>query len=305
MKRILILTIALLALALSACGNPVEQLQEAASEQIAETIVEQVTGAEDIEFDAENGSVSFSVDNGEGGQVDVSVDENSDIEAITGMGFNIAVPDGLVNGTLQRIDNNGEEMMVNATFETEGMTTEELYQAMHESLTAEGFTYFDPTNSGRTEPDSENIQMIVAYQHPDGYQFTIMGDATGVLFGLVRLEDGAMAADTAVAQPNPTTLDGSMALDKSSYQVGEPIEVTLVINSPLPDNAWVGIVPSNTPHGLETDGDAADVTYDYVVNAVDGVVTVYPPYAGAYDVRLYSSDSSGVELASESITVTE
>jgi len=309
MKKFLILPLILFALTLAACSNPIEQLQEAASQELAEAVVEQATGADNVEFSADDGEFSFSVDGEDGAQVDVSVEEGSDIEAITGMGFNIPLPDGLVNGAVQRIDNDGEEMMINASFEAPDLTTAELYQAMHEALTSQGFIYFDPTNSGKTEPDAEQLQMIVAYQHADGYQFTIMGDNTGVLFGLVRLENGAVpevVEDVAVG-PIPTVLDGSMALDKSSYQAGEAIVITLAINTPLASDAWVGIVPADTPHGLEADGDAVDVTYEYVSNAVDGQVTLYAPSeAGSYDVRLFNTDASdGVELASETITVTE
>ncbi|MCA9958463.1 MAG: hypothetical protein KC443_05490, partial [Anaerolineales bacterium] len=271
---------------------------------------ESVSGAENVEFDADDGSISFSVSDGEGGQVDVSVEENGDIDAITGMGFNIPVPDGLVNGAVQRIDNDGEEMMINATFEANDLTTAEMYQRLHEAVTSQGFVYFDPTNSGRTQPDAESLQLIVTYQHPDGYQFTIMGDNTGVLLGLVRMENGATMdamTETAVTTSLPTTLDGSMALDKESYKVEEMILVTLVINTPLANDAWVGIVPADTPHGFEADSDAVDVAYDYVTNAIDNQLTLYAPITpGAYDVRLFNTDASdGVELTSVTITVTE
>ena len=99
-----------------------------------------------------------------------------------------------------------------------------------------------------------------------------------------------------------------MTLDKTDVNVGEEFGVTLVINVPLADDAWVGIVPSETPHGAEGDGDTVDVYYVYVSQAVDGRVTmIAPAVAGTYDVRLYSSDDStvGVELASTTITVNE
>ncbi|MCA9918508.1 MAG: hypothetical protein KC445_11180 [Anaerolineales bacterium] len=309
MKRILMLPLIFLALTLAACSNPVEQMQEAVSQEIAEAVVEQATGAENVEFDAEDGEISFSVEGQDGAQVDVSVEENSDIEAITGMGFTIPLPDGLENGAVQRIDNDGEEMMVNATFEAPDLTTAELYQAMHEALTSQGFTYFDPTNSGKTEPDTEQMQMIVAYQHPDGYQFTMMGDNTGVLFGLVRLESGAVpevVQDVAVAPIIPTVLDGSMALDKTSYAAGEAIVVTLEINTPLADNAWVGVIPADTPHGLEVDGDNTYISYDWLYNLADGRITLNAPNEpGRYTVRLYNTDDQGVEVATEDFTVTE
>lgn len=308
MKLKFILLLTLVSLALVAC-NPVDRIKEAASEELAETIAEQVSGAENIEFDAEDGSMSFSVDDGEGGQMDFSVDEAGDVAAITGMGFDIPLPDGLVNGAVQRVNNNGEEAMINASFDIEGMTKEALYQAMHETLTAQGFTYLDISNSGLTEPDATAMQLIVSYQHPDGYQFTMLGDESSIILGLLRLENSVAetTTDTNPVQPIPTALDGSMTLDKASYQTAETIEVTLVINTPLADDAWVGIIPTDTPHGLEADNDAVDISYVYVNTAVEGKVTLNAPTeAGTFDVRLFNTDSSdGVELASETITVTE
>lgn len=189
MTRKLILAMILFTLTLAACSNPVDQLQEAASEQIAETIVEQATGMEDFEVDIDDeGSVSYSIDDGEGGQMDVQVNEAEDVDAITGMGFNIQLPDGLTDGTLQRIDDNGQEAMVTATFTAEGLTRAEVYRAMHTSLTAEGFTYLDTLSTGLSEPDYDNLPALVAYEHPDGFQFTVMGDESGLIMGLVRME---------------------------------------------------------------------------------------------------------------------
>jgi hypothetical protein len=302
-KWIGIVLLALLLLA--ACSNPIDKLEEAAAEQIAEQIVEQTTGIENIEIDEEGGSVSYSVEDGQGGQIDVAVDEATDMEAITGMGFTIAVPEGLVNGALQRVDNNGEETMVNATFEMGEVTVAELHQVLNESLTEQGFVYLDPTNSGRTAPDTNETALIVAYQHPEGYQFSIMGDGSGVVLGLVRMEEGAVTA-VATTAAIPTTLDGSMTLDKTSYQAGEPIVVTLVINTPLADNGWIGVIPANIPHGLEVDGDNNYITYDWLYNLAGNQITLYAPDTpGSYDVRLYNTDDQGVEVAFVNFSVTE
>lgn len=104
----------------------------------------------------------------------------------------------------------------------------------------------------------------------------------------------------------PTSLDGSITLTKATYQPEEAIEIRLVVNTPLADDAWVGIVPSDTPHGSELENDAVDISYTYINNLSDeGTLTLYAPVdAGQYDVRLFNTDASdGVELASISIAV--
>lgn len=174
-------------LALVACGgNPIAQLEEEAAEQIAEQIIEQAGGAEDVQIEVDGDSVSYSVDDGEGGEISVDASTGEDIDAITGMGFNISLPEGLTNGTLQRVEENGEEAMINAQFELDGITFEQFVQQMHETLLAQGFAYFDLTGSGATEPDPAAMPLITYTIEENGTQFTIMGDDSGVIIGLTK-----------------------------------------------------------------------------------------------------------------------
>lgn len=310
MKRMSIILLLLFAFVLSACGmNPAEKLQEAAAEKVAETLVEQATGLENLDLNTDDGSVSYSADDGEGGTIAVDVTENSDLSAISGMGFTIPLPDGLVNGITQATDKNGEAMLISTTAEFEGLTFAQFIDAMHASLISQGFVYSGAPGEEAPDTTVANFMPMVIYTHPDGYQFSMMGDDSGAILSLLKADEGSMGGSNGkTAVVIPTTLDGSMNVDKSSYSVGEAIEVTLVINTPLADDAWVGIVPSDTPHGLESDNDAADVTYAYVSNAVDGKVILYAPNeAGSYDVRLLNTDNgvNGVELSSITITVKE
>lgn len=316
--KTIILTILIL-FTLTACGgNPIDKLEEEASEQIAEQMLEQAGMGEDVNIEIDGDSVSYSVDDGEGGQMDVSLNESVDIDAITGMGYNIKLPAGLSNGVLQRVDDNGQEAMINATFDMTGTTPEQFLQEIHQTLLAEGFSYFDLTGAGLTEPDPTGSP-VIAYTHSNGHQFSIMYDESGVILGLTQggATDAANGGlDSAPTEGNhesgasatlPTTLDGSITLDKLAYTAGEPIVASIVINTPLADDAWLGIVPSDTPHGREVDSDAADISYVYISQAENGQITLYAPSApGSYDVRLFNTDvESGVELHSITITVNE
>ena len=310
MKRMSIILLVLFAFVLSACGmNPAEKLQEAAAEKVAETLVEQATGLENLDVNTDDGSVSYSADDGEGGTIAVDVTENSDLSAISGMGFTIPLPDGLINGATQATDKNGEAMLISTTAEFDGLTFAQFIDAMHASLISQGFVYSGAPEQSAPDTTVADFIPMVIYTHADGYQFSMMGDDSGAILSLLKADAGSVEesnGETAVAIP--TTLDGSMTTDKSSYNVGEAIEVTLVLNTPLADDAWVGLVPSAIPHGLESDSDASDVYYDYVSSAVDGKLLLYAPNeAGSYDVRLLNTDhgANGVELASITITVNE
>lgn len=98
----------------------------------------------------------------------------------------------------------------------------------------------------------------------------------------------------------------TVELNKEEYEQGEKISVTYSIVEEIEDSAWIGIVPSDTPHGDEEDGDAADVSYEYLEGDKSGSITLYAPYElGEYDVRIYSADSStaGEELGYATFTV--
>ncbi len=317
-QKTIILTILIL-FTLTACGgNPIDTLEEEASEQIAEQMLEQAGVGEDVNIEIDGDSISYSVDDGQGGQMDVSLNESVDIDAITGMGYNIKLPAGLSNGTLQRVDDNGQEAMINATFDMTGITPEQFLQEIHQTLLAEGFSFFDLTGTGLTEPDPAGSP-IIAYIHPNGHQFSIMYDESGVMLGLTQgdvtdVSNGVIEStgvdsnqEGSASETIPTTLDGSVTLDKLAYTAGEPILASIVINTPLADDAWLGIVPSDTPHGRETDNDAADISYIYISQAENGQLTLYAPSApGSYDVRLFNTDmESGIELHSITITVNE
>jgi len=198
-----------------ACGlNPVEQLKEAAAEKViekaAETIIEQASDVENIDINLDDGS--FSVTDDKGNEINVSSDENNngsfsvtdeegnevsmsseieaDITAIEGMGFNIPVPSGLTNGYIQRIEENGEDVMITATFDSGETTAEQFFDQMHQELTAAGFSYIDNFDTGETQPDpsAENFLPFITYEHPDDISFTILWGDGSTILGLSKTQ---------------------------------------------------------------------------------------------------------------------
>lgn len=312
-----------LTLLLAACGfNPVQQIEEEVSEQVAEELVEQVTSVDNvnIEGNEDDASVSFSVDDGEGGQMDISINEAIDTNTLTGMGFEIALPEGITNGAVQRMDENGEEAAITASYEAPGVSGEDFLRQLDASLKAAGFAYVDAMGAGNSEPDFAGFQQMpfASYEHPNGAQMTIIWGDGGAVLTLVRdgnatAGSGMDAVDTASggtessAPAVPVAFDGSLTIDQNVVPANGDIVVSLVVNSPVESDAWVGIVPAETPHGREVDSDMVDTTYAYISDAVDGQVTlVAPATPGLYDVRLFNTDSDdGVELTFVTFTVTE
>lgn len=100
--------------------------------------------------------------------------------------------------------------------------------------------------------------------------------------------------------------EASISLSKSSLVCGEPFEVQFQTRITLSPKAWMGIVPSDIPHGSEKRNDEHDLSYKYLGNKPMGTLTFNAPSKpGNYDMRLNDTDDNGTEIASISFTVTQ
>ena len=95
---------------------------------------------------------------------------------------------------------------------------------------------------------------------------------------------------------------GQLTLNKQSFKAGEQIQVSFRAPAGLDRSAWVGIIPSNIPHGDEDLNDAHDITYQYLEGRTSGTLVFAAPTAGYWDLRMHSTDTRGVEIASVSFT---
>ncbi len=99
---------------------------------------------------------------------------------------------------------------------------------------------------------------------------------------------------------------GSVSINKKEFHTAEEITVSFSTPIKLTNNAWVGIVPSDIPHGSENRNDRFDVSYKYLKGETKGTRKFYAPVKpGAYDFRLNDSDSNGNEIASVSFRVSK
>jgi hypothetical protein len=88
-----------------------------------------------------------------------------------------------------------------------------------------------------------------------------------------------------------------MSLYKDVFAPGEEITLYFYGTEGLETYAWIGIVPSDIPHGSESENDLHDIQYAYVGGMTDGLIVFTAPWdAGLYDFRLNDSDSGGVEI---------
>jgi uncharacterized protein YfaS (alpha-2-macroglobulin family) len=96
----------------------------------------------------------------------------------------------------------------------------------------------------------------------------------------------------------------TLTLNKTSYRPGERMRISFKIPEAFTGNAWIGVIPSNVPHGSETVNDQHDISYVYIEEETDGTKElIAPDRPGSYDIRLNDSDDNGKEVASVSFTV--
>jgi hypothetical protein len=96
----------------------------------------------------------------------------------------------------------------------------------------------------------------------------------------------------------------SLSINKSIVAPGEEFTVSFSVKPALPENAWIGIVPSNIQHGSETVNDQHDLTYQYVQKRTSGAMTFKAPTTpGSFDIRFNDKDNNGLEIAFVSFTV--
>jgi hypothetical protein len=114
-----------------------------------------------------------------------------------------------------------------------------------------------------------------------------------------------VAAICLIALPALAQTGGaSLTIAKRGYTPGESITVTFIAPPGLATDAWVGVIPSSTPHGSEDVNDQYDVDYEYLNGMTSGTLTFSAPTTpGTYDLRMNSTNFNGVELTYVTFTV--
>ena len=91
-------------------------------------------------------------------------------------------------------------------------------------------------------------------------------------------------------------------LSKSSFKGNEGIDFTFVAPE-LPDDAWIGIVPAEIPHGDEAVNDEHETSFKYLEGRTRGGFNLPNPGPGQWTLRMHDTDNNGRELAYAAFTV--
>lgn len=111
-------------------------------------------------------------------------------------------------------------------------------------------------------------------------------------------------AEPAAPPTPPAASPPSLTIQRSTFAPGEKIRVRFTAPD-YPDDAWIGVIPSEIPHGDEAVNDRHDVAYQHLDGRTDGEMVFVAPRVGQWDLRLHSTDRGGAETASVSFVVCE
>jgi putative hemolysin len=154
------------------------------------------------------------------------------------------------------------------------------------------------------------------YCQEQGYAYEIRTAADGSQSGVCIFPDGSECdewafyrGECAAPQPAattsaPATVQATLRLDRTTFAPREEIQLQFAASAALPEGAWVGIIPSDVPHGSEATNDEYDLDYQWLSGQVSGMLTfVAPERAGSYDFRIHDTEDDGHELASVTFQV--
>lgn len=114
-----------------------------------------------------------------------------------------------------------------------------------------------------------------------------------VSFGVVLIFVGMVFSTTAA----PQIQDISIWIEKTTFAPNEEVKVHFTAPVSFPSNAWIGLIPSNIPHGDETVNDQNDLDYEYINGRTSGVmIFTAPETSGSYDFRMNDRDGGGSEV---------
>ena len=97
----------------------------------------------------------------------------------------------------------------------------------------------------------------------------------------------------------------SLKIGKETFLPGEEIKVEFEAPPVFGAGAWIGIIPSDIPHGSESKNDEHDIDYHYIEKRTSGAMFfTAPDEPGEYDIRMHDTDNNGNEIIFVTFEVT-
>jgi hypothetical protein len=155
--------------------------------------------------------------------------------------------------------------------------------------------------------ESQNDQYDLDYRYLNGQstgsvKFRAPGQPGKYDFRLHDTDDNGKELASVSFEVIPVS--GSLSLLKSTAITNGKIEVQLQEAAQLSSKAWIGLIPSDIPHGDESRNDQHDLDYKYVRSGDNQVYSfLAPSKTGSFDFRLHDTDDNGSEIASVTFQV--
>jgi anti-sigma28 factor (negative regulator of flagellin synthesis) len=136
----------------------------------------------------------------------------------------------------------------------------------------------------------------VRAQSADG---SVLGHTSQQVVIAVKADEVARAGEKQQAyEAERQKATAQLKLKASQVEPGEVIKLEWSAQGNLTDGAWIGLIPSTTPHGKVSVNDEHDMSYQYIGKLRSGTMQfTAPTKQGEYDLR-FNDPQSGKELAS-------
>ena len=131
-----------------------------------------------------------------------------------------------------------------------------------------------------------------------------LGTRRWVGVGKITLSPSGIGALDEPQQPPSEPTGIEIRLPRTSFKTGEQIDFTFTAPE-LPDDAWIGIVPADIPHGNEAVNDQHETSYKYLEGRTSGSFALPNPGPGQWTMRLHDTDDNGREIAYAPFTVVD
>ena len=152
------------------------------------------------------------------------------------------------------------------------------------------------------EQDGSNDWYRGGWTRPPSGGAIPIGTRRWVGVGKITLSPSGSGGQDSTRQPQSEPAAIEIRLARSSFKTGEQIDFTFAAPE-LPDDAWIGIVPAEIPHGDEAVNDQHETAHKYLEGRTRGGFSLPNPGPGQWTMRLNDTDDNGREIAYAPFTV--